>query len=190
MPGSRSVWFATSNDHKFEEARLVLADSGLALQRLGSKGVEMQADTPQEVAALAASEAFRSAGKPLFVEDTGLYIESLGGFPGVFASYAFKTIGVDGVLRLLGRSPRRGAEFVSAVSYRDSEGSADFTGRLRGSIAWSGRGTEGFGFDPIFVPEGAKATLAQMTPATKCQVSHRAKALGAMCEWLTTARGR
>jgi len=189
MPGSPSVWFATSNDHKFEEAHFVLQELEIGLRRLPSKGTELQSDDPAEVAVHAAAETYRASRKPHFVEDTGLFIESLQGFPGTRASFAFRTLGLEGILKLLDGISARGAEFVSAVAYCD--GSSEprvFTGRLKGRVALRPSGQGGFGFDPIFIPAGKRTTLAQMTFAEKCAISHRARALRAFGRWLNPNR--
>jgi len=81
MPGSPSIWFATSNDHKFEEARFVLRESGIVLLRLLSKGPELQSGDPSEVAAHAAVGVYQTSLKPLFVEDTGLLSSPSGASP-------------------------------------------------------------------------------------------------------------
>ncbi len=191
MPGSPSIWFATSNDHKFEEARFVLRELGIVPCRLPSKGPELQSGDPSEVAVHAAVGAYRTSRKPLFVEDTGLFIESLRGFPGTCASFAFQTLGLEGILKLMDGTSARGAEFVSAVAYCD--GSSEprvFVGRLKGRVALRPLGARGFGFDPIFVPTGARRTLAQITLSEKCAISHRASALRAFGRWLSLSRSR
>jgi XTP/dITP diphosphohydrolase len=191
MPGSLSIWFATSNDHKFEEARFVLHEFGIVLCRLPSKGPELQSSDPSEVAVHAAAGAYRTSKKPLFVEDTGFFIESLRGFPGTSASFAFQTLGLEGILKLMDGISARGAEFVSAVAYCD--GSSEprvFAGRLKGRVALHPLGQGGFGFDPIFVPTGAGRALAQMTISEKCAISHRASALRAFGGWLNLHHSR
>ena len=189
MPGSPSVWFATSNNHKFEEARFVLREFGIFLHRLPSKGPELQSGDPSEVAVHAAAEAFRTARKPLFVEDTGLFIECLRGFPGTSASFAFQTLGLEGILKLMEGINARDAEFVSAVAYCDGSSEPHvFVGRLKGRVALHPLGERGFGFDPVFVPTGVRKTLAQITFAEKCAISHRASALRAFGEWLSLNR--
>ena len=191
MPGSLRVWFATSNDHKFKEGRFVLQVFGIALSRLSSKGEEIQSDDPSEIAVHAAAEAYGAFRKPLFVEDTGLFINSLRGFPGTNASFVFQTLGLGGVLKLMNGVTSREAEFVSSVAYCD--GSSDplvFSGRLRGRVALRPLGSGGFGFDPVFVPSGGRRTLAQMTIAEKCAISHRALALKALGQWLSPNRSR
>jgi XTP/dITP diphosphohydrolase len=189
MPGSPSIWFATSNIHKFEEARFVLHEFGIVPRRLPSKGPELQSGDPSEVAVHAAAETFRTARKPLFVEDTGLFIRCLRGFPGTSASFVFQTLGLNGILKLMDGMSARDAEFVSAVALCD--GSSEprvFMGRLKGRVALRPLGEGGFGFDPIFVPAGRRRTLAQMTFAEKCAVSHRAVALRAFGGWLSLNR--
>ncbi len=189
MPGSAEVWFATSNDHKFEEASYVLKDFAISVRRLSTKGSELQSSEPSEIAAFAASQAFRSFRRPLIVEDTGFFIQSLQGFPATYASYAFRTIGIDGILRLLQGANKRDAEFLSAVSYCEGPAAPiTFTGRLKGKIALRPSGEHGFGFDPIFVPTGERRTLAEMSLAQKCVLSHRALALRAFGTWLKSRR--
>jgi XTP/dITP diphosphohydrolase len=183
------MWFATSNDHKFEEGRFILQELGIMLRRLPSKGQELQSSDPSEVAVHAAVETYRAFRKPLFVEDTGLFIDSLRGFPGTNASFVFQTLGLGGILKLMDGLDVRGAEFVSSVaSYNGSSEPHVFTGRLKGSLALRPRGLGGFGFDPVFVPSGARRTLAQMTLAEKCAISHRASALRAFGRWLNLNR--
>lgn len=191
MPGSTEVWFATSNDHKFMEARLVLGEFGLSPRRLRSKGTEIQSADVSEIARTAALQSFRAHRRNIFVEDTGLYVDALGGFPGPYASQAFGTIGPAGILRLLAGRRDRSAEFRSAVAYVDRRARPRvFLGRLRGTIAATSRGTWGFGFDPIFIPEGGFLTLAELSLAEKCSVSHRGAALRGLGKWLKSRHGR
>jgi len=112
-------------------------------------------------------------------------VRSLGGFPGTYASYVYKTIGPAGVLSLLSGKDDRCAEFVSAVAYAENPGRAKlFVGSLRGKLAKQPRGSGGFGFDPIFIPRGETRTLAELSLSEKCAVSHRAAALRALGIWL------
>jgi len=189
MRASNRLCFATSNDSKFEEAKVVLDEFGLKLSRLRTKGRELQSDDVAEIAAGAASDASARYGRPLFVEDTGLFVKSLAGFPGAYAAFVYRTIGLGRFLDLLSGSPDRSAEFVSAVAYVEGSGRPRaFVGRLRGSIAPQPRGSDGFGFDPLFVPEGSSRALGEMSLPEKCAVSHRAKALSAMGAWLVSPR--
>lgn len=189
MPGSPSIWFATSNEHKFRECSLILSEFGISPGRLSSKGQELQSNDPAEIARYAAIRSYSEHKRPLFVEDTALSVDDLRGFPGAYASFVFNTIGAGGVLKLMSGMTKRGAEFVSAVAYCDSSFEPRlFVGQLRGRIATHAAGRGGFGFDPIFVPTEGKKTLAQLTLQEKCRVSHRAIALRALGEWLNNGR--
>jgi XTP/dITP diphosphohydrolase len=183
--GGRSVVFATSNRGKLEEARVILAPFGISVVRFDAKGVEIQADSTSEVAAYASKGAAKTAGKAVLVEDAGLYVESLGGFPGPYSAYAFRTIGVAGIIALLQPSPqKRTAEFVSSLAYCEPLGEpALFGGRARGTITTEPRGRKGFGFDPIFVPDGGRKTFGELTMDEKCAVSHRADSLNKFAKW-------
>jgi XTP/dITP diphosphohydrolase len=193
MPGSsrrrgEPVLFATSNGGKLEEARRILLPFGLSVQRHDGKGVEIQADTTGEVAIHASRAAAMTAGRPVLVEDAGLYVESLRGFPGPYSAHAFKTIGVAGMIALLRPPIRRRADraalFVSSVSYCEPGGEPHlFEGSVRGAIAMSPRGSKGFGFDPIFVPKALAKTFGEMTLEEKCAVSHRAVAMRKFAKW-------
>jgi XTP/dITP diphosphohydrolase len=191
MPGLSRVSFATSNDHKFNEVRFILRGSGLRLDRLRSKGTEIQSDDPREIAAAAAAEAFRKHGVPLFVEDTALRVEALRGFPGSYSSYVYGTIGPRGLLTLLDPAKDRSAAFISAVAFCGHPGKTKvFVGRLRGSIAPELRGSGGFGFDSVFIPEAEERTLAELSISEKCAISHRAGAVRGFVSWYQGNRRR
>ena len=185
MPASsRSVTFATGNRGKVHEARVILSPFGIRPLPFDGKGVEVQADTVSEVAAYSSRVASRKYGKALMVEDAGLFVDSLGGFPGPFSSYVFKTLGIAGVLRLLeGGGPRK-ASFRSAVAFCTPSGEpVVFEGSVSGLILPAPVGSGGFGFDPIFLPQGEKKSMAQMTLDEKCRVSHRGEAMRKFGSW-------
>lgn len=184
-PGRRSVVFATSNRGKLEEARAILAPFGISVEGYDGKGVEIQADTTSEVASQASRGAAKAAGRAVLVEDAGLYVESLKGFPGPYSAYAFKTIGVSGIMALLRPSPRRrAARFVSSLAYCEPLGEPVlFEGSALGRIAMRPRGTKGFGFDPIFVPDGGRKTFGELTIGEKSAVSHRADSMKKFAKW-------
>jgi len=192
MPGSNELCFATSNMHKYRECRYVLAEFGVTLHRLGAKGRELQSDDIAEIATFAAAEAFRVYRRPLIVEDTGLFLDGLGGFPGPYAAYVLRTLGKDGLLSLLSGGQSRNAAFRSAVAYCSSTRQRPrvFEGSLLGEISTASAGKQGFGFDSIFVPHGSRITLAQMTLAEKSAISHRASALRAFGRWRASHLGR
>lgn len=184
MPASNSsVFFATSNKGKVLEARIILKPFRIAVKPFSGKGVEVQDDTV-EVAAYSAREAARKYDRTLIVEDAGLFVEGLGGFPGPFSSYAFKTIGIEGLLTLLGDRRSRRASFRSAVAYCEPGGEPRvFEGEVLGRIARSPTGENGFGFDPVFLPLGRDASFGELTLEEKCAVSHRGEALRKFAVW-------
>jgi XTP/dITP diphosphohydrolase len=187
MPELNEVWFATSNKHKFEEARFALRQFSIIPRQLPTKGVEIQSDDVREIARRAALGAFMSARRPLFVEDTGLFVTSLNGFPGPYAAFVNRTVGPASILSLMKGVVRRDAEFVSAIAFcRDPSRVRIFTGRLKGEIAETMRGNNGFGFDPIFTPAGSDRTLAEMSLEEKGAISHRSLALRALGAWLNS----
>ncbi len=185
MPRSNRVAFATSNRGKFEEARLILGPLGIEVEQSDAKRVEIQADAVSEVATFSARSAAQALGRPVLVEDAGLFIEALHGFPGPYSAYVFKTLGVVGVLELLPRSTSfRSATFASAVAYCDPFGEPLlFEGFVKGKISNGPTGQGGFGFDPIFIPVGSEKTFGELTLEEKCAVSHRAASLKKFASW-------
>ena len=127
-------------------------------------------------------------GSAIMVEDSGLFIDSLDGFPGAYSSFVEGTVGLDGILRLLEDAGDRGAEY-RAVAIVDSEGRTwQANGICRGRISKEMLGSGGFGYDPIFVPaEGDGRTCAQMSAEEKSAISHRGQALRGLSEVLSSA---
>jgi XTP/dITP diphosphohydrolase len=182
-----SLIFVTSNRHKFEEISEIAADRGIKIEMKDLPCEEIQADKIEEVASKSAVDACTLLGKPCFVEDAGLFVSSLRGFPGPYSSYVFRTIGNDGLLRLMARAKNRRAEFRSAISYCEPNSEATtLTGRAVGKIALKSRGSHGFGFDPIFIPGNSDGkTFGEMTIAEKGAISHRARAGKKFLKWYT-----
>jgi XTP/dITP diphosphohydrolase len=118
---------------------------------------------------------------PLIVDDTAFSIEALNGFPGPYAAYVLDTIGLDGILRLMEGRENRNAYFETAIAYADQNGIRIFRGRLEGTIVLP-RGTEGFGYDPIF--EVGESTLAERGIEEKAKMSHRGRALEVFGRWM------
>ena len=185
MPAlSRSIYFATGNRGKILEAQVIFSPFGIRPLVFNGKGVEVQANTVSEVAAYSARVSSRKYGKTLIVEDAGLFLDALAGFPGPFSSYVFKTVGITGVLKLLEKQRSRKASFKSAVAYCEPSGEPlVFDGLVRGHILHAPAGVGGFGFDPVFAPDGGKKSMAQMTLEEKCLVSHRGQAMRRFASW-------
>lgn len=181
------ILFATNNFHKFDEARSVLTKRGVAVGMLRVKALEIQSESLDEIARASVVNAYDHCHLPIIVEDAGLFVEALNGFPGPYAAYVYMTIGNLGLLKLMEGLENRKATFRSAIAYFD--GLSDpicFYGEVIGSITGkekSGKGKAGFGFDPVFQPSGSKKTFAEMTIGEKNSFSHRSKAVDGFAEW-------
>lgn len=178
------LYIVTSNIHKGIEALQILRDEGLEAEILVDEKLEIQSDSLEEVAMKAARFAYIKHKVPLVVDDSGLFIDSLKGFPGVYSSYVYRTIGVRGVLKLLENEERRRACFKTVVAAIVPPLELIEKGEICGEIAREPRGYGGFGFDPIFIPEGYDKTFAEMTTEEKNKLSHRGRAFRALASIL------
>ena len=183
----RIIFFATGNFNKFNEARRTLAEHDIATAMLRVKNVEIQSDHLNEIAKASVIDAFNTCHLPVIVEDVGLFVEALKGFPGPYAAYVYKTISNPGLLKLMENVENRKATFRSSIAYYDGQSApVCFEGEANGEIVcderW-GTGKSGFGFDPIFSPEGSKKTFAEMPIMEKNCFSHRANAFRKFAEW-------
>ncbi|MCD6503147.1 MAG: non-canonical purine NTP pyrophosphatase, RdgB/HAM1 family [Thermoplasmata archaeon] len=182
----RKLVFITSNEHKFREAREILKEYNIKLERLSMPVEEIQADSIEEVAYHSMKSLVDRKIIPAmaFLEDAGLFIRALKGFPGVYSAYVYKTIGCRGILKLMENVKDRYAEFRSAVALYDGKSIHVFTGVCKGTIGFEERGSAGFGFDPIFVPEGYNKTYAELGEEIKNKISHRSRAILSMVKYL------
>ncbi len=188
---SKMIFFATGNIHKFNEAKVILSQYGIASGMLREKVLEIQSDNLLEIATTSAQDAYRRVRLPLIVEDAGLFVDALKGFPGAYAAYVYKTVGNAGLLKLMEEARNRKAIFRSIIAYRDVDygSSFCFEGEAKGQIVLEERKTNAklaFGFDPIFQPEGSQKTFAEMSIQEKNGYSHRAKAVRKFAEWYRT----
>jgi len=186
------IFFATNNVNKFNEARRVLAEYKIAVGAIRVKTLEIQSESLDEIARASVTEAFKKCNLPVIVEDAGLFIDALNGFPGPYAAYVYKEIGNKGILKLMENVDNREAKFQSVIAYYSSEIESPicFKGEVAGRITVEERrGDSGFGFDPIFEPVNAqKKTFAEMTVEEKNKYSHRAGALRKFAEWYKKKR--
>lgn len=171
-----ALLFATSNKHKFEEASAILKGKGVECRWFRFDHRELRSDSLEEIARDAVEEAHRQCGKPVFVEDTGLFVKALEGFPGTYSGWVLKKVGVEGILKLMAGMEDRSAYFEACIAYHDGKRISVFHGRCGGSIAMEAAGESGFGYDPVFVPAGHSQTFAQSI-ALKKELSHRYKSL-------------
>lgn len=177
--------FATGNEHKLEEANAALATHDIhASKFMDHHKLEIQSNDLQEIASTALALILQRTGQPVFVEDSGLFIHELNGFPGPYSSYVYETLGVDGILKLMDGAKSRKAEFRSSVAFgTGGKWLANFSSATEGIIQLQARGTGGFGFDPIFVPIWTQKTFAEMELKEKTIYSHRAKAISKLALW-------
>jgi len=178
MHKSFDLYFVSSNNHKYSEAKKILDSFGINLGFLKSNLEEIQSNSLENIAMAKARDAFSKFKKPLIIEDDGLFIDSIQGFPGPYSSYVFKTIGNKGILNLLKNN--RKAKFLSIITYCDKNFLESFDGKLDGRISKTKKG-KGWGFDPIFIPNNSKKTFAEIN--NKNELSHRYKALKQFSKW-------
>ena len=186
-----NVFFVTSNKGKFLEASLILREYGIELQLDTShRKLEVQSDDLEDIVKVALENLCRDSVRDyLVVEDDGLFINALNGFPGPYSSYVYKTIGITGILKLMSDVNDRSAYFKSVVGLCGPSGVTKlFVGVTHGFISREARRRGGFGFDPIFIPLGYDRTFAELGIDVKNKVSHRAKAFRALGEWLLRSR--
>ena len=168
--------FITSNEHKFREINAFLSKGNVQIRWIREKYEEIQENTTESISKNSAEKLSLTRKEPFFIEDTGLYIDSLGGFPGPYSAYVSGTIGNSGILNLL-QGKERSANFLTVVAYWDGKSVHTFSGKIEGKITDRVRGNNGFGYDPIFQPDGSEMTLAEMEIVEKNKNSHRILAL-------------
>ncbi len=185
FPRDKVAYFVTSNIHKFQEARSVLSEYKIATAKLRVEAIEIQDDSLENISRYSVQDAIKNCGLPVFVEDAGLFVEALGGFPGPYSKYVYNTVGLKGVLKLMKNIENRSAYFMSVVAFGSpDEQPVCFVGKVEGTISLEMRGASGFGYDPIFVPsDGDGRTFAEMTATEKNGLSHRGEALRKFALW-------
>lgn len=189
----RELIFATHNAHKAREVQQLLP-KGYTLHTLAGLNYQDEipetGDTLKANAEIKARTVYEHFGKPCFADDTGLMVDALNGAPGVYsARYAgVKATFDENVTKLLGElqgKEQRRARFVTVICYVDEQGRSHFTeGRVEGVITGSRRGEAGFGYDPVFLPEGKEQTFAEMSAEAKNAISHRGRALRQFMDFL------
>tara|TARA_B100000214_G_scaffold371789_1_gene348828 strand:+ start:641 stop:1234 length:594 start_codon:yes stop_codon:yes gene_type:complete len=192
------IIFATGNPKKLEEARKYLEPMGHDVKPLMIEGkppnfIEPQTSELMEVALSKSDQAVSMVPESelsdcaILVEDSGLFIDCLSGFPGVYSSYIYKTIGLNGILKLMSEEVARHCEY-RAVSVIVINGKRIVrTGVCRGELAEEISGKNGFGYDPIFIPNGSNGvSFGQMNESEKSSFSHRGKSLKALSKAITS----
>ncbi|MBT4326205.1 MAG: RdgB/HAM1 family non-canonical purine NTP pyrophosphatase [Candidatus Nitrosopelagicus sp.] len=181
MQQSSEVFFASSNEHKFEEAQRILSTLGVNIKLFKTTLEEIQSNSLNEIAKRKAIDAFTKIQKPIIIEDDGLFINSLNGFPGPYSSYAYDTIGNTGIIQLLENTELRDAKFVAIIAYCNGIDEVKlFESSIPGKISKEIE-KGGWGYDPIFIPDGESKTFANVSDKDK--FSHRSASLKKFSDW-------
>ena len=176
---------ASHNQGKVREIGELLAPFGVETVSVADLGLPVpveDADSFIGNARIKSLAAAKASGLPSLSDDSGIEVHGLGGEPGIYtADWAGPdrdfTVGMKAVIDKLGDNPNRNANFTCALSLAWPDGhTEDFEGKVFGTVTWPMRGEKGFGYDPIFIPEGHDITFAEMDPADKHAMSHRADA--------------
>ncbi|MCS7140034.1 MAG: RdgB/HAM1 family non-canonical purine NTP pyrophosphatase [Candidatus Nezhaarchaeota archaeon] len=176
--------YVTSNPNKAKEGIEILRELGIDVDVVLIKVPELQSENLIEIAKFRAKEAYRKLKRPVIVEDAGLFIEALNGFPGPYSSYVFKVLSNDGILKVMKGIRNRRATFRSVVAFHNGKRVLTFVGEVKGKIAFRPKGSS-WGFDPIFEPKGLGGlTYAQLSPEFKNKISHRRRALEKLARYL------
>ena len=189
----RKLVFATNNAHKLEEIRAILGDK---VEVLSLKDIQCDVDIPETAdtlegnAVLKAEYIYRHYGLDCFADDTGLEVEALNGAPGVYSARYAGGEGHDSeanmrklLAEMEGKTNRK-AQFRTVICLIEGGAEHLFEGVVKGEIIEEKRGASGFGYDPEFMPEGYTETFAEMGSEEKNRISHRARAVQALCAFL------
>lgn len=189
----KKLVFATNNAHKLEEIRAILGDK---VEILSLNDIHCHADIPETAdtlegnAALKAAYIYEHYGLDCFADDTGLEVEALNGAPGIYSARYAGGEGHDSeanmkkLLREMEGKENRRAQFRTAICLIERGKETLFEGIVKGEIIREKRGGSGFGYDPVFVPEGYTETFAEMGSEEKNKISHRARAVQQLCAYL------
>ncbi|MFK7969258.1 MAG: RdgB/HAM1 family non-canonical purine NTP pyrophosphatase [Bacteroidia bacterium] len=186
------VFFGTNNPHKLKEIQEILGEAirVKSFRDLDEKfDVEETEDTLEGNALLKARAFFKHTGLPCFSDDSGLEVAALGGAPGVYSKrysglYASAEANNTKLLEALQDEENRQAQFRAVIAYVDADQEKTFEGRVVGTILVEPTGEGGFGYDPLFQPEGYAISFAEMNADEKNRISHRGRAVAAFTQWL------
>lgn len=185
--------FVTHNANKASEINDILGPdrSVLSLSDIGwNEEIPETGDTLEENALIKARAVYKRHSKPCFADDTGLEVKALGGAPGVYsARYAGEDANAENnlakLLKELEGQQERAARFRTVIAYIDNKGAEHlFEGMVEGFITTEKKGAKGFGYDPVFRPQGHEDTFAEMTKEQKNEISHRRRAMDAFLSGL------
>lgn len=192
----KKLVFATNNLHKLNEVQAMFNASGLDVGILSLSDINCHDDIPETASTLEGNALIKARyiynryGMSCFADDTGLEVDALGGAPGVHtARYANETgndpeANIRKLLSELNGISERRARFRTVIALIENGEEKLFEGTVEGEITTERRGTEGFGYDPVFAPDETRLTFAETGPDIKNRISHRARAVKALCDYL------
>lgn len=193
MKKPETIFLASGNPHKIEEIRQLLEPLQIQIRstRELDNAEEVEEDQP-DLAGNALKKArywHDATGLPSLADDTGLEVDALNGAPGVYsARYAGENVtyadNVEKLLRELKGKSNRKARFRTVIAYVTDQGEQIFEGVCNGDITTETKGEKGFGYDPVFRPDGYSETFAELSAEVKNRISHRGKALVKFVEWI------
>lgn len=185
-----TVYFITGNKYKFQEVSEIFKKKKIKydLEQRDIKTTEIQAQKLKDVALFKLNSVKNKIKGSFFVEDAGFFVDiPLEGFPGAYSSYVLKTIGNEGILKLINDFDGSVAHFsaIIALYFKQIDKILFFEGMVEGKVSKTIRGKGGFGFDPIFIPNiTPDKTFAELSTEEKNKISHRGQALGKLLEFL------
>ncbi len=185
-----TIYFVTRNIHKFNEVLDLFTKENVNydLKQIDIETIEIQADSIKDIALFKLDSVKDKIDGSFFIEDAGFFVDDpLKGFPGAFSSYVLKTIGNEGILKLINDYDITNAHFsaIIALYFKPLEEVFLFEGNVKGKVSKTIRGTGGFGFDPIFIPdETPDKTFAELSMEEKNSFSHRGQALKKLISFL------
>lgn len=184
--------FASNNPHKVKEVSAILEGVVIvkSLHDVGIAGdIAETADTLEGNAFIKADYVYQKTGQDCFADDTGLFVDALNGMPGVISArfageHCSPQDNIEKLLSSMGKENNRKAYFKTVICLVQKGKEKYFEGIINGSISRVQKGTNGFGYDPVFIPDGYSKTFAELTAEEKNSLSHRAIAVIRMKEWL------
>jgi len=188
----KNLYFVTGNIHKFNEVLEIFNKSNLtqkcSLFQSQIEPIEIQSKSLKEIAKYKVESVLNKLNASFFVEDAGFFIdEPLRGFPGVYSAYVLKTIGNEGILKMVENKSESIAHFESVIAlyFKSTDEIKFFEGMVDGKIAEKMRGNYGFGFDPIFIPNKfPNKTFSEISREDKNKISHRSQAFTKLANFL------
>ncbi len=187
------ICFATNNEHKLQEIQEILGDrfNILSLKQAGFNGeIPETHETLEENSLEKAQFVYDRIKMPVFSDDSGLEIPALDGRPGVHSAHYSGSrdakANMAKVLEELSDNEQRSGQFRAVMTYLDGDHQEQFEGIVSGNITYKESGVDGFGYDPIFIPENNHVTFAEMTAEAKNEISHRKRAVEKLAKFLNS----